>query len=78
MTPDGPCRPDFMLEARSRVTGEMKTLVIEAMGFDSADYEAAKMVTHPRMMRLGQLVTVDPSEVEQDVVARKIVRALNL
>ena len=26
MTPDGPCRPDFVLEGRSRETGELRTL----------------------------------------------------
>ena len=78
MTPDGPCRPDFMLEARSRMTGEVKTLVVEAMGFDSDDYEAAKAVTHPRMKTLGDLMTLDPSEVEQDLAVRKILRTLDI
>ena len=78
MTPDGPCRPDFMLEARSRMTGEVKTLVVEAMGFDSADYEAAKAITHPRMKTLGDLVTIDPSEVEQDGAVGKILRTLDI
>jgi hypothetical protein len=78
MTPHGPCRPDFMLEARSRVTGEMKTLVVEAMGFDSADYETAKAITHPRMKTLGDLVTIDPSEVEQDGAVGKILRTLDI
>ena len=78
MTAQGPCRPDFVLEARSRVTGEMKTLVVEAMGFDSADYEAAKAVTHPRMKMLGDLVTIDPSEIEQGIATRKIMRTLDI
>ena len=78
MTKDGPCRPDFMLEARSRETGEMKTLVVEAMGFDSADYEAAKAVTHPRMKTLGELVTIDPAEVNRGVAARKILLSLDI
>lgn len=78
MTPHGPCRPDFMLEARSRVTGELRTLVVEAMGFDNADYEAAKAKTHPRMRTLGEMVTVEPSEIEQDVAVRKILRTLNI
>jgi hypothetical protein len=78
MTKDGLCRPDFMLEARSRETGEMKTLVVEAMGFDSADYEAAKAVTHPRMKTLGELVTIDPAEVDRGVAARKILLSLDI
>ena len=78
-TPTGTSvRPDFLLEARSRVTGEMKTLVVEALGFDRADYTSAKTITHSRMKTLGQLVTVDPSEVEQDVAVRKNLRTLDI
>ena len=48
------------------------------MGFDSDDYEAAKAVTHPRMKTLGDLMTLDPSEVEQDLAVRKILRTLDI
>ena len=78
MTPEGPCRPDFLLEARSRHTGEIRTIVVEAMGFENDDYAAAKAVTHPRMKRLGDLVTIDRSETERDEAIAKIVRTLNL
>jgi hypothetical protein len=78
MTPNGPCRPDFILEARSRMTGELRTVVVEAMGFDSDEYEAAKAVTHPRMVVLGDLVTLDRSEVDQDFASTKLLRALNI
>lgn len=64
LTPDGLCRPDFMIEARSRVTGELRAIVAEAMGFETEDYKAAKAVTHPRMAHLGRLVTIDSKQVE--------------
>ncbi|TVV76945.1 hypothetical protein [Sphingomonas solaris] len=78
MTPDGPCRPDFVIEARSRVTGELRTVVVEAMGFATEEYEAAKAVTHPRMRHLGQLLTMDPAEVEGDDATGKLLAALDL
>lgn len=78
MTPDGPCRPDFILEARSRVTGEIKTLVVEAMGFDTPEYRAAKAITHPRMRTLGNLVTIDTREVDQNLAVIKILRTFDV
>lgn len=78
MTPNGPCRPDFILEARSRMTGELRTVVVEAMGFDSDEYEAAKAVTHPRMAVLGDLVTLDRSEMDQDSASTKLLRILDI
>ncbi|WP_242121341.1 hypothetical protein [Sphingomonas lacusdianchii] len=77
MTPEGPCRPDFVLEARSRVTGEIRSIVVEAMGFDNDDYAASKAVTHPRMRRLGALVTIDRDEAETESAVAKIVSALD-
>jgi hypothetical protein len=78
MTPNGPCRPDFILEARSRMTGELRTVVVEAMGFDSDEYEAAKAVTHPRMAVLGDLVTLDRFEIDQDSASTKLLRVLDI
>jgi hypothetical protein len=78
MTPDGPCRPDFVLEGRSRETGELRTLVVEAMGFDNDDYLAAKAVTHPRMRHLGDLLTLRPSDIEDDAAGIQIAKAMRL
>ena len=78
MTRLGPCRPDFMVEARSRTTGEVRTLVIEAMGFDTDDYHAAKAVTHPRMALLGDLVTLTPHEVDGNDAQAKVLAALDI
>lgn len=78
MTPEGPCRPDFVIEARSRQTGELRTVIVEAMGFDNDDYATAKAVTHPRMRRLGDLLTIDPDEVEGNGATEKLLAALDL
>ena len=76
MTPDGLCRPDYILEARSRVTGEVRTVVVEAMGFDTNDYAAAKVITHTRMRHLGELLTIDPEELEYGEGEAKIMAIL--
>ena len=78
LTRDGPCRPDFRIEARSRVTGEIRDLVIEAMGLDSDAYHAAKAVTHPRMAHLGRIVTIEPDDVSSDRAVRRILDALDM
>jgi hypothetical protein len=74
MTSHGPCRPDFILEARSRRRGELRTAVVEVTGFDSAEYEEAKAITHPRMAMLGDLVTLDRTELDQSSASLKILR----
>lgn len=78
LTPDGPCRPDFLLEARSHVTGEIRNIVVEAMGFDTEDYEAAKAITHPRMAHMGQIVTVDRQRDDEDTTIQAIRDGLGL
>src|SRR3546814_9808377 len=42
LTPIGSCRPDFLLEARSRSTGETREIIVEAMGSTDETYLAAK------------------------------------
>lgn len=77
-TPAGNCRPDFILEARSRRTGEIKTLVIEVMGFENDTYRASKSVTHPRMSHLGTLSILSAREIEAGNGAHHILQELNL
>ena len=77
-TREGPCRPDFTIEARSRVTGEIRTLVVEALGLDTERYHAAKAVTHPRMRHLGEIVTLTPEDADSDAAARRILSALDI
>ena len=78
LTAMGPCRPDFVLEARSRHTGEVRNLVVEAMGFDDDDYAATKAVTHPRMRTMGNLVTIAPDEIDGGDAERKLMDQLDL
>ena len=78
LTPDGPCRPDFLIEARSRETGEIRNLVVEAMGFKTEEYEASKAITHPRMAHLGQIVTIDRQDDDAHTGRRALLEGLGL
>ncbi|KKW89358.1 hypothetical protein [Sphingobium chungbukense] len=65
LTDFGPCRPDFMIEARSRESGEVRQLIIEAMGFHDDVYLAAKAVTLPRMQQIAPVLPVTPKDAER-------------
>lgn len=73
MTPLGPCRPDFIVEACSRRTGEVRRVVVEAMGSMDPDYLALKAVTHPRMAQIAPLALISSLDLEaghlNDIVA---------
>lgn len=68
----GPCRPDFIIEARSRETGEIRQLIVDAMGADDEAYRAAKAVTLQRMHQIATVLTVTP----QDADSRRIASML--
>ena len=66
LTPIGSCRPDFILEAHSRDTGEIRTIIIEAMGSANDVYMAAKAVTHPRMAQIAPVICVTHADLEKN------------
>jgi len=76
LTPLGSCRPDFLLEARSRSTGEIRQLVIEAMGSLSDDHRAAKIARHPKLAAIAPVVCITPEDVDAarigDILARNL------
>lgn len=78
LTEIGSCRPDFLLEARSRSTGEIRQVVVEAMGSTDEAYLAAKAVTHPRMEQIAPLLLLSPSDVEKDRVASLVADSFGL
>jgi hypothetical protein len=67
--------PDFILELRSRETGEIRSIIVEAMGSTDETYLAAKAVTHPRMAQIGPLVCVSPADVETGRIGAIVRRA---
>ena len=61
-TKQGPCLPDFLIHARRK--GEVRTWVVEVMGFEQPDYLAGKEVAHERMEELGPVILMDGKRFE--------------
>ena len=76
LTDMGPCRPDFLVEARSRETGEIRLLIIEALGFDDASYRAAKAVTLPRMEQIAPVLAVTPRDADSRRIGPMVVETI--
>lgn len=75
-TPAGNCRPDFIVESRSRLTGETHAAVIESMGFDTDDYHDAKAITHPRMAHIAPVIDMDAQQLRSGLFQRRLIRML--
>lgn len=67
-TPIGLCRPDFIIEATYRDQPSI-TLIIEAMGMETEDYQAAKAKTLPRMEHIGPVYQITPANLAGDQAA---------
>ncbi len=76
LTPLGPCRPDFLLEARSRHTGEVHQLVVEAMGLLSDEYRAAKIARNPKLELIAPVVCISSDDLKMGRVARILAHRL--
>nr|GLK21647.1 hypothetical protein GCM10017606_24740 [Microbacterium terregens] len=77
LTPLGTCRPAFLIEARSRVTGEIKRLAIEASSPEDGDQSPDPGV-HARMREIAELLWLTPPDLEAGRVGRKVAAALDL
>lgn len=76
-TPQGPCRPDFMVDVLDRPKGRRQLVFIEMMGFDTAEYAARKAITHPRMLSRAPVVEVSAEELrDPPSLSVKLDRAL--
>ncbi|MCY4558450.1 MAG: hypothetical protein OXF79_19155 [Chloroflexi bacterium] len=64
-TEHGPCLPDFLIHARRK--GEVRTWVVEVMGFERPDYLAGKEVTHERMEELGPVILMHGKRFGRDL-----------
>lgn len=68
-TPDGHCRPDFMIAGR---TG--KPLNIELAGYGDEDLQAAKDHTLPRMIHLGPVLQIDIAKLAEPLTLKRDLR----
>lgn len=76
LTPLGACRPDFVLEACERNTGEIRRIVVEAMGSHDPDYLASKALTYPRMTQIAPVALVSSADVETGRVGEIVCETL--
>ena len=76
LAPLGSCRPDFLLEARSRVTGEIRQTIVQAMGGPSPDYLALKAAVQRPLEQIAPVLSVTPREVESGQFGGRLWKAL--
>lgn len=60
--------PDFLIKAQRK--GEVRTWMVEVMGFDRPAYVAGKEVTHERMEELGPVILMDGKRLEAELTSR--------
>lgn len=76
LTLSGPCRPTFLLEARSRTSGEVRQLAIDLRG-TGPDFTGSD----PRSTTLSQklqCITMSPVDFEQSRILSRLASALDL
>ena len=78
LTPLGPARPDFLIEARSRITGEIKRLAIDAIDHGDDEHDGSSTSGHSRMREIAPLLCLSSGDLELGRVARKVAAALDL
>ncbi|HEX7952382.1 MAG TPA: hypothetical protein VF523_04825 [Burkholderiales bacterium] len=76
LTPLGSCRPDFLLEARSNATGEIRRLIVQAMGRSSTDQRLSQTATYRCMQEIAPILFIAPDQIESGQVHRLMSRAL--
>lgn len=72
----GPCRPDFVLEARSRATGEIRQIVVQAMANANPDYLASAASLHRSIAKIAPILSVTPNDVAGGHIYRLLSAAL--
>lgn len=78
LTPLGACRPDFVLEARSRSTGEIKKVALEILASDDPEYRTAKIAGAVPLRAQLPVVEIIASELNAARVAEKLAAALEM
>ncbi|NNG57154.1 hypothetical protein [Sphingomonas paucimobilis] len=78
LTPLGPARPDFLIEARSRITGEIKRLAIDTIDHGDDDHDGSSTSGHSRLREIAPLLCLSSGDLVPGRVARKVAAALDL
>jgi hypothetical protein len=72
----GACRPDFLLEARSRKTGEIRRLVVQAIGTQPDEGQSSKATALPRLAQIAPVVALSSEDLETGRARSVLVDAL--
>jgi len=77
LTMTGLQRPDFILEARSRITGEIGQIAIDTGGTTDDPHQAASTDAEPRSERLPPRIFVSPVDLERGRLPALVLRAFD-
>ena len=72
LTPIGAAKPDFLLEARSRLTGEIRRLAVQAMGGPGSSYLAAKESQRRIVEQIAPVIDITAQDIERGRLAQKL------
>lgn len=75
LTAIGACRPDFLLQAQSRITGEVCQIIVDTLG-DQAD-DPSKAAHRRCLEQIAPVVTIGPSDIGANRVFRLLSEALH-
>lgn len=73
LTPLGPCRPDFLLELRSRATGECRQVILQTA--NPSDDSSSNAATTSSLLQIAPIVSVTPRDLSCSRLERLIFRA---
>lgn len=76
LTPLGPCRPDLLLEARSRSTGECRQLALDIGGQDMNP--AARIEHRDQAARIAPVLTIGAQDLVPSRLMQRLCMALEL
>lgn len=75
LTPLGPGRPDFIVEARSRHTGELRQIIVQAMGGSTPDYLSLKAGGRRTLEQIAPVMGVALADTDGEGLTARLFRA---
>lgn len=76
LTPLGPCRPDLLLEARSRRNGQCRQFAVDIDGQDM--HPILRTEHRDQAARIAPVLTISPPDLDQSRLMQRLCMALNL
>ncbi|GLI99468.1 hypothetical protein [Sphingobium sp. BS19] len=78
LTPLGPCRPAFLIEARSRATGECRQIAVELVACLSDSEAHARTRMRDQVKQIAPIVTLSPADIAPEKLVYRLSAAFNL